>query len=283
MEAALNNSIKAIIDFNDSINDQVMEICRPLFNCLGISYFEYDKITNDGKVFYICTNQDWLKFSLEEQMFDDTEHVYLCSLAKKYQKRYALWSNLKLDKTFLLSQYQQFDVWNGLTINEIESEAFNTYSFATSCGQVKLDEFYINNMPLFERFIVYFKQKLSSILDENHEKYLFSATPLDESVEIRHEDDQLHLEVDNFLKQTELDKFTVKVNQGLVQISKREFQCLQLLSQGKSVKEIGAALEISPRTVETYVNFLKNKTGLVYKNELIAFFQESPLRWYKYM
>lgn len=54
-------------------------------------------------------------------------------------------------------------------------------------------------------------------------------------------------------------------------LSDREFQVLQLLGQGKSVKEIGAALELSPKTISTYRERILEKLSLKTTADLIRY------------
>jgi hypothetical protein len=63
MDSKLYNSCKPIIDYNIQIRSILLEICKPLFDNFDINYFEYDKISQDGKVFYLSTCQDWIEFS----------------------------------------------------------------------------------------------------------------------------------------------------------------------------------------------------------------------------
>jgi DNA-binding NarL/FixJ family response regulator len=49
---------------------------------------------------------------------------------------------------------------------------------------------------------------------------------------------------------------------GDVQLTRRERQVLALLVEGKSDREIGAALELSPRTVGVHVSNLLSKFGV---------------------
>jgi DNA-binding CsgD family transcriptional regulator len=49
----------------------------------------------------------------------------------------------------------------------------------------------------------------------------------------------------------------------------REAQCMQLLVNGSTMKAIGKALSLSPRTVEYYLNNVKRKLSCRSKRELI--------------
>lgn len=50
----------------------------------------------------------------------------------------------------------------------------------------------------------------------------------------------------------------------------RESECLFLLLRGKSAKEIAGFLELSCRTVEGYIEHIKNKMGVSSRSEVIA-------------
>jgi DNA-binding CsgD family transcriptional regulator len=53
-------------------------------------------------------------------------------------------------------------------------------------------------------------------------------------------------------------------------ITKREKECLQYLTQGMTAKEIAKVLELSPRTIEFYIENMKKKFGCVKRTELIV-------------
>lgn len=57
-------------------------------------------------------------------------------------------------------------------------------------------------------------------------------------------------------------------------LSKRESQCLHYYVQGKTAKEIGKALQLSPRTVENYIQNIKTKLNIWTKAELIHFYNQ---------
>lgn len=61
-------------------------------------------------------------------------------------------------------------------------------------------------------------------------------------------------------------------------LTDRELECLGLLAKGKSVKEIGCLVGLSPTTVITHLNKLKRKSGAPYKSDLINFYYENYLK-----
>jgi len=61
----------------------------------------------------------------------------------------------------------------------------------------------------------------------------------------------------------------IKVGENMIALSLREQECLYFLLRGKSAKIIAKHLGLSPRTIETYIDRLKNKFGCMYKHEII--------------
>ena len=80
---------------------------------------------------------------------------------------------------------------------------------------------------------------------------------------------------DKFLEVTELNRKSLIVQGKLITISKREWECLYMLAGGKTMKEAAKSLRLSPRTVESYLNNLKIKTGYNTKSDLIKMYLDN--------
>jgi DNA-binding CsgD family transcriptional regulator len=78
--------------------------------------------------------------------------------------------------------------------------------------------------------------------------------------------------IEAFYQNTALTKKSLNVGDKLITLSKREAECLEGLALGKSMKEIGKLLDLSPRTIEFYLNNIKDKTGIRSKEEIIVNF-----------
>jgi DNA-binding CsgD family transcriptional regulator len=64
-------------------------------------------------------------------------------------------------------------------------------------------------------------------------------------------------------------KFIVPTRNGQYTLSKREIECIQCLIDGQSAKETGARLFLSQRTVETYLDNIKDKLNCRRKRDII--------------
>ena len=66
-----------------------------------------------------------------------------------------------------------------------------------------------------------------------------------------------------------------RVQSPIQQLTDREFEVFQLIGMGKSTRNVGAQLNISPRTVDAHRAHIKEKLALKDGNELVRF----AVRW----
>jgi DNA-binding CsgD family transcriptional regulator len=85
-------------------------------------------------------------------------------------------------------------------------------------------------------------------------------------------DSQEEKNIKDFILNTPINKLFLNVNKKDIRLSIQEFKCLAWLSRGKSVKEIGRIMELSPRTVESYIDNTKHKINAHSRSHLIDLF-----------
>jgi DNA-binding NarL/FixJ family response regulator len=76
------------------------------------------------------------------------------------------------------------------------------------------------------------------------------------------------------LRSPALDEFTDETRRHVkatIELTPRQREVLQLLAEGKSAKEIGAILELSPRTVETHKYRMMDDLGLKTSAQLVQY------------
>ncbi|MBY0461748.1 MAG: helix-turn-helix transcriptional regulator [Alphaproteobacteria bacterium] len=65
------------------------------------------------------------------------------------------------------------------------------------------------------------------------------------------------------------NKFALDIGHKSIVLTKREWECLSEIAQGKTYKGVASSLSLSPRTVEAYLNQIREKTGISHKSKLI--------------
>jgi DNA-binding CsgD family transcriptional regulator len=71
-----------------------------------------------------------------------------------------------------------------------------------------------------------------------------------------------------------VDKLQVRLNDIDIAFTHREYATLLQLAHGKTFKEAAQVLQISPRTVETHINKMKNKTNFPTSKLIRLFWQQ---------
>lgn len=260
--------IKGLLDFDRSIQPRLAETLQPL-KLFGISNFGYSKITKDKRILRIGNYAP------------QAEHFFI---NKVYNQRdcyrgYASENTFKLPtqtKIFLWNENgnkptlnrKLLNMWNGISFYHIHQDYLETWAIGGGLNDTGLTDFYINNLSLLNRFFLYFKGKFKDILE---------ITDPAKTLDIQfHETD---IDIYTIDKKT-LEKFNQKIFQNKYLLSNgknnfclslRELECLSLKNKGYSAKEMGKILKISNRTIETYIENIKLKSGFQNIQQVLSF------------
>lgn len=260
---------RSACEFVQKTQEEFDRICEPLFKNFPITIFSYMKIFEDGRYFSLNSNLKW-----QEHRFKNihTNGDFFSKEAQKVtenQTRQFLWPQSPKDDFFI--ELYKFNICYGFSKNKRSKGFIESWSFATDGNNENIEGFYIENLQYLEHFINYFMVKAAHLIDvtDSSKLALFKG-----DINIKASKDRAsNSNINNFFKETCLQKYNFKSPAGsIAYLSKRQIECLYLLSHGKTMKEIALSLDISPRTVETYLNYVKLLTGLNYRSQLVQFF-----------
>ena len=267
------NTVKTTsLDFNYSIQGRLKELCHPLSYNFGISTFAYLRFLKNGKILHITNNHAWLSHYVSHNLFNDVNrYMYEINNIPNSGAGYYLRTG-KISNNFN-EVLEKFGLWHGLSIYIRYPEYTEAWCFATVSENHLIHDLYLNHINVLKHFILYFKSKGFDLLDHSDQsKLLITKTT---SFELINEK-PLEEKIKDFFKKTKISSIVLGDSSKKNSISPREAECINHLSNGKSVKEIAHLLGISPRTVETYIESLKNKVGYTMKNDLINHFNKLP-------
>lgn len=242
----------------------IKQICSELTKIYGITYFSFHRDFKDGSRIWLCSNPDW------------TLHLYqvdYCTInsfnTKKITNKnhvYFPWDsmiNLLDSENIRLSYIERlhdakndFNINKGFTIIEYSDFYKDFFSFATTTTNSNaIIDIYFNNLDVLLAFTIYFKDIAAPLIRQAMRKRISinkSQTKIPPSL----------------LTASCNHRFITYNNQSYL-LTSREEECLALLSCGKIAKEIATILHLSNRTVENYINVVKEKLNCHHKTELI--------------
>lgn len=244
-------------------SDEINQICEPLKENFGITSFIYQKNLLDGSEIRLTNQPKWTQYFLEHQFYAISGFEKHPSF---YHDGHIVWRNLTNHQP-ILEKCREHNIDHGITFIKKIPEGCEFYFLGTTPNRPELTNLFLNHIDLLERFILYFKEKSAPIVRKLQQhriiipnKYQLvkseekAITVLNQAISQK------------FLRQTQIKKMIVDAQ---TVISGRELDCARLLIQGKTARQIGAELFLSPRTVETHINHLKDKFNLRSKSELI--------------
>jgi DNA-binding CsgD family transcriptional regulator len=259
---------KSAIDYNKSIIDALDAIVRPFVDSLGLTHFSYTRYTQGNKYFSV---------SLDPAM---VEAFFAHSLDKHILPEQYLFPENHKSSMFwdLLTDYEptkfmaSIDYAHGYSTYVRNGDFIESMHFATNPGNNQQNKLYMSRPDLFERFFIYFKDKARDLIHPNDEKTLFKFR----------DDAVLNLNKTlGGLDHTELSqtliasKFEFRYQGRRFYLTLAELETLQALSSGMSMKMIGRALNKSPRTVESHLNNIKDKSMLLTREDILKLYQDS--------
>lgn len=241
---------------------EVNNICHEPLNSIGISYFNYIKIYNDSSRELLTNNPGWIDFFYKNKLYKTAGVI---SIEHLLPRGYFLWSELENDDPAYTHGRDFFNIDNGISFVEKTKEATILYIFASTRSNYIINNFYLRNIDLFRRFILYFNDKADKLIRKAKnnkiilpEKQVINRRRLDKNILSKDEKNA-------FLRSTLINKFTI-INKGeQIQLTRREAESAAYMVNGYTAKEIAKILGVSFRTIEKFN--IKVKEKLLYKTK----------------
>lgn len=224
---------------------EMADIMLPALNKHGITVFNYYKIYFDGSVVRLSTDQAWTEHYFKRNYLNNL------TVPKSYLTKalnYYIWLTDDCPE-MLLDAAINFDTSNGISIAKIHPDSIEYFCFASTRENTRIvNNFYLNNLDLLERYCDYFSEHGSHVLK-------------------RHLNDRIQL-VNKDVCMADLNWKSLNHPNSL-SLPKSQYACARLLLQGLKYREIAKELKLSTRTIESYVEILKDKMHCRSKSELI--------------
>jgi DNA-binding CsgD family transcriptional regulator len=241
-----------VYDYTLSHINNITEICRPLSN-LGIDDFSWLKITkNEELIFLTNVHKDFIKeFYLETYKDDPLLHLLSTN---KNPVVYYIWPENATDAIAKL--LNKYSMYSGMAICYRDGETIQMFCFSFRKYFPNYTNFFINHIQQLTNFISYFRTIYNPVLNNCNIMANYNGIIPNQSFIIN---SPITIETCNV---------NIIQNDNTIIFSAREIQCIRAIKQNKTSKEIAQELGISYRTVESYIEHIKDKAGLDSKHDI---------------
>lgn len=240
--------------------NEIKKICGDFLQQRGLSYFHYRRNYSDGSWIILTNNTSFLIDFLNSEAREITYPPALCL----HQSLVYLWDECLTTDLRDLTQVKN-KLFHGITIVNRFKKYYDCAAFAMAKPHSSPISFYMRIFHDLKTFSQLFPQMAQSLLTSI-------------------ESDRIHMPI----HQQDLNRAALLLPSRSTRISMSkdkndyvttfELFCMQLLNEGKSYKEIGNMLTMSPRTVETYLTRMKRRTGLSFDEIALKSFKMAPVK-----
>jgi DNA-binding CsgD family transcriptional regulator len=237
------------------------EIIHPLKDAFGVTSIVYQRNFNDGSEIRLSNQPAWLKHFYEQGYYRVSGFE---KHPDQYQSGLVVWSHLSHHQP-ILTAARSFDIDHGMTLIKKTDDGCEFYFIGTTHNRPYTTNLLLNHQDFLQRFTLYFKEQAVSLLKTAYMQRLTIANKYEHVIS----DEQgipFKTTSANFAQALTLKKIHLANNTVL---SGREMSCAKLLLQGMTARGIAERLFISPRTVETHLQHLKQKLNCRTKAELV--------------
>lgn len=241
------------------LSAQIRPFVSPLVETFALSQFCYFFVTQEGHAACLSSHPEWTEFYHYNGLF--LHNPFLRK--QEFLPEGVFFSESIQDPGFLESKNQarHFGIGDSLLITSRERSKWEGFSFNLKASQND-KSFLINELPLLKRFCQEFKKHARKTLLE------LSAEPIDLLPLIGEIYYQPSIK-SPYLNQKKRTQLLSQLQMPLPHLSRREKECLLLYLQGETARSMAAFLGLSQRTIEDYLENIKNKLSCFDKPQLL--------------
>lgn len=251
----MNSNLQQYCDRLDRGVDDVRKLSKPFCKKLGVTVFAYVRVYNDGRTGWVTSSGDQDRMLLESECIK--EEPFLNTQEGLKAGRYIWFNDREFPgcEAFYRERRTKYQMDHGLILVNHRKDYLETCCFSGSLERQPLQNLFLNETGLFYAFMEHFKKMLTPKL----------RRLIDEGLQI----DDLKRNYGKALCLEEREAL-VKLcgHSRLLLLTRREKDCLRWLRKGYTYEMIGEALGLTERTVEHYLDSVKNKLSLETRSEL---------------
>ncbi len=222
----------------------------------GITHFALMRLHQNGEGEILNSDPQVAKYFFQNHMYRYLFHGSVNDYVNCVVRWEDAIANLESVSQYIKTLAMNYDIANGIIITKKYDSHVDFYNFATTKNNKLGYSLYLNCIDVLESFIRYFNDQASDLLSESYLERYYLADATDKSLLTKVTADglgSLRLECQSNENNVIMSEF--------YNLTYRERQCVEQLVSGRACKQIAAALNISPRTIEKFISNIKTKTN----------------------
>jgi len=235
---------------------KIRSICEPLEVHLGIPNFSYYSIEEDGRFVILSNFPEQVEFFCANEMYHSCPYLAHPSLFRSG----AALIPVTYDPMQVQQSRKQYGIDHLMLILNCTANKVEGFMFTTKDLNVQTCQNFIPKFDLLNKFGGYFKIEAQELINR----------ALSERYNIKSVRGKAFTAHDPNLILSRFDKTTVSFLRQTSLLSWQEQRCLELYRQGHSAQSTAAVLGLSQRTVEHYLDHIKEKLNCRSKRELLT-------------
>lgn len=241
-------------------HNKMMRNAKLLEDYLGVNHFWYYRITYSGHYSFVGTHTDWNEFSFAHDVFGKSPYSrHPDSLSPGI----SLMKNIPYDPHLELmnSAAEAFGINFHIHLLKKIPEGIEGYGFGTHSKLQIRDEHLLNELPLLKQFIKQFHEENNKIFKIIYDNQVDLASHIGSAFYENAMQSSMQKNRDDFLRKIGFER--------LLSLSHQEKRVLKELASGFPAQHIAKGLFLSKRTIEHYIENIRNKLSIDSRVELI--------------
>jgi len=236
-----------------ALTPHVEAYSRDFLKFHGFNYFQYGRCYPDGSIICFHNTNDLLKVGLEHGFGTQS------SFKEEHQKlpSYIFFWDEELPETPVSLVREKANMHHGMTIVKRHKDFYDMVAFAMPKPRTNALSYFANHIKGLEAFAKTFIQSRTDLISLHEKEKLTSPVEYQDSNRSK------------ICLPDRRIRFDIRGTKGRTYVTAQELFCLQYLAQNRSYKEISQNLSISTRTIETYLERVKARTGYSTKEQLL--------------
>ena len=247
---------------------KVLKLIEPIRQYFGVQQMCFNNVLNNGHTVSVNSYPELHEFGTFTGSYKSNPHYVQPSSMGRGFAQWSAYPKCSEYQTWIEKMKQNFDVCQGITFIQHHANGYRVYSFSTGKDNPNFQSNILRDIDYLQNFIKYFYEKAHNIIDD---------------IETNNWVDIASISQDHFYKSDgiipvikdrakHLDFLTATGVLDLciadVSLSRQEKRCIELLTNN-TAKETAVIMKLSHRTVESYLENIKNKLNFDSKAEIL--------------